>query len=167
MFSNKKIVAHIFFFLFFFKVNEWFSLWDDVAQLEEKGKDPSRLGNFRALREEEKQRGRVKKRLPVLVKELTDLTQKYFSEHGKDFLINGSTFENLNISKESKRQNEKSMEMDKKKAEKMKTNLTETIYGSVPKKTPMSANRTVRQVKRLQHDTKLLSKVKENASKTR
>ena len=95
------------------------------------------------------------------------MTQKYFSEHGKDFLINGSTFENLNISQEVKKQNEKSMEMDKKKAEKMKTNLTETIYGSVPKKTPMSANRTVRQVKRLQHDTKLLSKVKESASKTR
>merc|ERR1712062_715422 len=38
----------------FIKIEKWFSLWDDRLQLESQTKDPSRLGNFKVLREEEK-----------------------------------------------------------------------------------------------------------------
>jgi len=38
----------------FTKIEEWFNLWDDRLKLETSMKDPKRLGNFKALREEKK-----------------------------------------------------------------------------------------------------------------
>merc|ERR1711874_943790 len=51
------------------KIDEWFSLWDDRLKLETSMKDPKRLGNFKALREEEKMRKKVNTRLPKVVDE--------------------------------------------------------------------------------------------------
>ena len=61
--------------------------------METQSKDPSRLGNFKVLREEEKRRNKVNKRLPKIVEEIQKLTAKYFDDNGKDFLIQGITFD--------------------------------------------------------------------------
>ena len=68
------------------------------------------------------------------------------------------TFDEMNQHQEIKHEREVSMEKEKKKQDKKKLIASETIYG-VSKVTPRSANKTVRQVKRLQHDSKLLGKV--------
>lgn len=58
-------------------------------------KDPNRLGDFRRLREEEKTRNRVNKKLPIITRDLEEMTKKYLVEHGADFIINGMTFSEL------------------------------------------------------------------------
>ena len=73
----------------YFQIEKWFSLWDDRLQLESQTKDPSRLGNFKVLREEEKRRKRVNQGLPKVIDEIKNLTQEYYDQNGKDFLISG------------------------------------------------------------------------------
>ena len=78
------------------KIDEWYSLWADRLQLETCMKDPTRLGNFKALREEEKRRNRVNKRLPKVVEEIQKMTSDYLNANGKEFLIRGMSFQDLN-----------------------------------------------------------------------
>ncbi len=78
------------------KIHEWYGLWNDRLELETCMKDPSRLGNFKMLREEEKKRNRVNKRLPKIVEEIERLAATYHDEKGKDFLIYGLDFHQLN-----------------------------------------------------------------------
>lgn len=58
------------------KVHEWFELWRDRFHLEVNCNDPSRLGDFRALRDEERRRNKVNKRLPKLTQEIGNLMAK-------------------------------------------------------------------------------------------
>ena len=58
-------------------------------------KDPNRLGDFRRLREEEKTRNRVNKKLPNISRDLEEMTSKYYAEHGVVFTIDGLTFSEL------------------------------------------------------------------------
>ena len=67
------------------------------------------------------------------------------------------TFDELNQHQEIKHEREVSMEKEKKKQDKKRLIASETIYGV--SNVTRSANKTVRQVKRLQHDSKLLGKV--------
>lgn len=140
-----------------YKVQEWFELWRDRLELETCGKDPTRLGNFRALREEEKKRNRVNKRLPKVVEEIESLTTQYFEKSGQEFLIKGMTFTEMNMHQQNHHEMEVQQEKERKKAEKKKIMLQETIYGV--SKTPVRGNRTLRQVKRLQHESKSVGKV--------
>jgi hypothetical protein len=113
------------------------------------------LGDFRALREEEKLRNRVNKRLPKLVEELERLAEKYIQDNGKDFLICGTTFANLNYHQQERHDMAVQNEKDSKKEEKKKIMMQESLYGVT--KTPIrGGNRTIRQVKRLQHDSRLV-----------
>ena len=98
-----------------FQIEKWFSLWDDRLQLESQTKDPSRLGNFKVLREEEKRRKRVNQGLPKIIEEIKALTQEYFDQNGKEFLIRGMTFDELSDHKEAKHDQEVTMEKEKKK----------------------------------------------------
>merc|ERR1712141_560257 len=99
----------------FIKIEKWFSLWDDRLQLESQTKDPSRLGNFKVLREEEKRRKRVNQGLPKVIDEIKTLTQEYFDQNGKEFLIRGMTFDELSHHKEAKHDQEVSMEKERKR----------------------------------------------------
>jgi len=140
------------------KIDEWYSLWADRLQLETSMKDPSRLGNFKALREEEKRRNRVNKRLPKIVDEIYKMTSDYLDAKGKDFLIRGMTFNDLNDYQQNKHDIEVQREKEKKKQEKKKLMVQESIYGvgKTVAKTPVRGNRTLRQVKRLQHESRLV-----------
>lgn len=139
------------------KIDEWYSLWNDRLQLETCIKDPSRLqgrsaGGFKALQDEERKRRRVNKGLPKVVNEIEQLTQQYLSEKGKDFLINGMAFSDLNEYQQTQHDIQVNQEKERKKEEKKRLMVQESIYGVT--KTPIRGNRTLRQVKRLQHDTK-------------
>lgn len=142
------------------KVKEWYTLWEDKLQLETCKNDPGRLGNFKALREEEKRENRVKKRLPKVVEEIERLAKQYKSETAKEFLICGMIFTDMNHHQQAKHDQDVQRERDKKKMEKERLKMHEHTYGSLPpSKTPLRGNRTMRQVKRLQHETKLIGKV--------
>lgn len=139
------------------KIGEWYSLWNDRLQLETCIKDPSRLqgrsaGAFKALQDEERKRRRVNKGLPKVVKEIEELTQRYLQEKGKEFLIHGMTFNDLNEHQQTQHEIQVNEEKERKKQEKKRLMVQESIYGVT--KTPIRGNRTLRQVKRLQHDTK-------------
>ena len=67
-------------------MKEWYLLWEDRVELETCTKDPSRLGNYRALREEERRRNRVNKRFPKLVLEIESLCAQYQKQNNKDFI---------------------------------------------------------------------------------
>ena len=86
------------------------------------------------LREEEKRRKRVNQGLPKVIDEIKTLTQEYFDQNGKEFLIQGMAFDGISDHKEAKHNQEVSMEKEKKKEEKKK------------------------QVKRLQQNSKMLGK---------
>ena len=143
------------------KVTEWKTLWADKLQLETCKNDPGRLGNFKALREEEKREKRVKNKLPKVVEDIERLAKQYKSDTGKDFLIHGMVFTDMNTYQQTKHDEEVKQERDKKKLEKEKLKMLEHTYGTLPtsKQTPLRGNRTLRQVKRLQHDTKNFGKV--------
>eukprot|EP00093_Oithona_nana_P011286 11286.XXX_371448_373447_1 [CDS] Oithona nana genome sequencing. len=142
------------------KVTEWKTLWADKLQLETCKNDPGRLGNFKALREEEKREKRVKNKLPKVVEDIERLAKQYKSDTGKDFLIDGMVFTDINTYQQTKHDEEVKQERDKKKLEKEKLKMLEHTYGTLPtsKQTPLRGNRTLRQVKRLQHDTKNFGK---------
>lgn len=144
------------------KVTEYFTLWEEKKQLETCKNDPGRLGNFKALREEEKREKRVKNKLPKVVEDIERLAKQYRSDTGKDFLINGMVFTDINTYQQTKHDEEVKQERDKKKMEKEKLKMLEHTYGTLPtsKQTPLRGNRTLRQtqVKRLQHDTKNFGK---------
>ena len=67
------------------------------------------------LREEEKRRKRVNQGLPKIIDEIKALTQEYFDQNGKEFLIRGMTFDELSHHKEAKHDQEVTMEKEKKK----------------------------------------------------
>lgn len=143
--------------LIFNKINEWNDLWKDRVQLEGMQKDPSRLGNFKALREEEKMRNRVNKKLPKVIEEIKALMANYAKTKGKEFLVLGMTFEELNEDKMARHEMAVAEEKERKKNEKKKLMVQESIYG-VAKTPSRGGNRTLRQVKRLQHDSKTSGK---------
>jgi hypothetical protein len=60
--------------------------------LERKSKDPSRLGNYKALAQEEKDRKRVNTRLPKIKEKLFAAIESYEVEHGCAFLVGGVPF---------------------------------------------------------------------------
>ena len=72
------------------------------------------------LREEEKRRKRVNQGLPKVIDEIKTLTQEYFDQNGKEFLIQGMAFDGISDHKEAKHNQEVSMEKEKKKEEKKK-----------------------------------------------
>ena len=143
------------------KVTEWYTLWEDKLQLETCKNDPGRLGNFKALREEEKREKRVKNKLPKVVEDIERLAKQYKSDKGQDFLIHGMIFTELNSYQQTKHDDDVKREREKKKMEKEKLKMLEHTYGSLPttKQTPLRGNKTLRQVKRLQHDSKVFGKV--------
>jgi len=141
----------------FSKVNEWYELWAVQLELETCAKDPTRYGNFRALREEEKRRNRVNKRLPKVVEEIESLTKQFRREQDKEFLINGQTFDQVNIAQKTKHEIDVQKQKDKKKEERRQMMVQETIYGVT--KTPNRTKPTVQnQVKRLKNVAKPIVK---------
>jgi len=139
-----------------FKIEDWFSLLNDRLKLELSMKDPSRLGNFKALGEEEKMRKKVNTKLPKTVEEIKTMIGQLCSQ-GKEFKIYGMTFEELNDYQETEHNRKVQEERDLKKHEKMKTVSQESIYGvkkASGNKTIRSENKTLKpQVKRLQHSS--------------
>ncbi len=53
-------------------------LWDTQLDLERRSKDPSRLGNYKKLAQEEKDRKRVNIRLPKMEEKLVSSPHKTF-----------------------------------------------------------------------------------------
>ena len=99
-------------------------------------------------------RKKVNTRLPKAVEDI----QKWMNELkplGKEFKVHGMTFEELNEHQENDHDQKVQEEKERKKEEKKKLMVTESIYGVT--KTPIrGGNRTLRQVKRLNQDTKLV-----------
>jgi len=137
----------------FLKIDEWYSLWEDRLKLE--NLDPKRLGNFKALREEEKMRNRVNKRLPKAVEDITNWMDE-LQKKGKHFRIRGMTFDELNAYQENDHDRKVQEEKERKIEEKKKILVQESIYG-VAKTPNRGGNRTLRQVKRLQHESKVVT----------
>ena len=137
-------------------MDEWYNLWAERLELES-SKDPGRLGNFRALREEEKRRNRVNKRLPKVVEEIKKLTENFQLEHDKTFLIKGKLFSQINDDQQTNHAIDVKNEKERKKQERKQMLVQETIYG-VQTKTPIK-NKNMSQVKRLKNFVKPVGKV--------
>ena len=134
-------------------MKEWYLLWEDRVELETCTKDPSRLGNYRALREEERRRNRVNKRFPKLVSEIESLCERYQNQNNKDFMIEGRSFYETSKSKEENHAAEVLKEKERKKEERKQMMVQETIYGAQPRRgTPIKKNLTA--VKRLKNSVK-------------
>jgi len=145
----------------FSKIEEWYSLWDDRLKLETCMKDPKRLGNFKALREEEKMRKRVNTKLPKAVDEIMKIMSNLESQ-GKEFKVRGMTFDELNEFQEAEHDRQVQEERNQKKAEKSKIIAQESVYGIVktPNRGVVGKDKTMNKVKRLQHDSKVHSSLK-------
>ena len=109
-------------------------------------------------------RRKVNTKLPKAVEDIERWMEELKSK-GKEFLIHGMTFDELNERQENEHDQQVQEEKDRKKEEKKKMMVQESIYGVNAKtiaktitKTPIrSGNRTLKQVKRLQHDSKVVS----------
>ena len=112
--------------------------------------------NLQALREEEKMRNRVNKRLPKAVEDITNWMDE-LQKKGKHFRIRGMTFDELNAYQENDHDRKVQEEKERKIEEKKKILVQESIYG-VAKTPNRGGNRTLRQVKRLQHESKVVGK---------
>jgi len=145
----------------FAKIEEWYSLWDDRLKLETCMKDPKRLGNFKALREEEKMRKRVNTKLPKAVDEIIKIMSNLQSQ-GKEFKVRGMTFDELNEFQEAEHDRQVQEERNQKKAEKSKIIAQESVYGIVktPNRGVVGKDKTMNKVKRLQHESKVHSSLK-------
>ena len=75
-----------------FQVEEVQEIWSVRIDLERRSKDPSRLGNYKLLAQEEKDRKRVNTRLPKLEEKLKEAITKYELENGMPFLVGGVPF---------------------------------------------------------------------------
>lgn len=133
------------------KVEEWRNLWQDRLELENTQKDPRRLGNFRALREEEKRRNRVNKRLPKIEAEIHVALNTYEATRGTPFLVDGVPFMELCERQTVTHDHKIRREKENKLALKKQLTLQESRYGTTPK-TPIRGVVKGKDVKRLQHD---------------
>ena len=101
-------------------------------------------------------RKKVNTKLPKAVEDI-ERWMNELKSRGKEFLINGMTFEELNELQENDHDQQVQEEKERKKEEKKKMMVTESIYGVI-KKTPIPVgNRSKKPVKRLQHDSKVVS----------
>ena len=76
---------------------------------------------------------------------------------GKDFMVHGMTFDELNEHQENDHDQKVQEEKERKKEEKKKLMVQESIFGVVSKTPIRGGNRTLRQVKRLNQDSKMVS----------
>ena len=67
-------------------------IWSVRIDLERRSKDPSRLGNYKLLAQEEKDRKRVNTRLPKLEEKLESAIMQYEYDNGIPFLVGGVPF---------------------------------------------------------------------------
>jgi hypothetical protein len=113
-------------------------LWAKRLELERGSRDPSRLGNYKILAQEEKDRKRVNTRLPKIEEKLFLAIEKYEFEHGTAFLVGGVPFKDYWKGQVEKHEDELQAEKQQKNTLKKQMNYHETVYGSVP----ASANKT-------------------------
>ena len=99
-------------------------------------------------------RKKVNTKLPKAVEDIRRWMNELKSR-GKEFLINGMTFEELNELQENGHDQQVQEEKERKKEEKKKIMVTESIYGVIKNPIPVG-NRSKKPVKRLQHDSKVV-----------
>ncbi len=107
-------------------------MWAKRLELERGSRDPSRLGNYKILAQEEKDRKRVNTRLPKVQEKLFAAIEKYEADHGTAFLVGGVPFKDYWEGQVEKHEFELQTEKQQKNTLKKQMNYHETVYGSVP-----------------------------------
>ncbi|KAK7074254.1 hypothetical protein SK128_021713 [Halocaridina rubra] len=137
----------------FTKIEQRKKVWIRFMDLEERANNPDRLFGNRgcALLQEEKERRRVKKELPVVEKELEASVKAWESVNGKKFLIEGRTVSEYIEHEWIKYHERKEQERKKKQSERQNQLNYESKMGSKPPavKRRMPANDTYRKAKLL------------------
>lgn len=119
-------------------VKECQDLWAKRLELERLTKDPTRLGNYKILAQEEKDRKRVNTRLPKIETKLFEAIEHYEAENGRAFLVGGVPFKNYWEGQVLKHESDLQAEKEQRSNIKKQMNYHETMYGSLP----ANANKT-------------------------